>query len=89
MEELALLHRGSPVLVPPTRGDPIRARMKLNAIRLSLKTSNIPNDPTSGGGYVVVGTGREAGGWNVPTLKSRPDNQLGQPTCYHLIGIIK
>ncbi|CAH8291478.1 unnamed protein product, partial [Schistosoma turkestanicum] len=89
MEELALLHRGSPVLVPPARGDPIRARMKLSAIRLSLKTSNIPNDPTSGGGYVVVGVGREAGGWNVPTLKSRTDNHLGQPTCYHLIAVIK
>ncbi|TNN17051.1 Anillin [Schistosoma japonicum] len=89
MEELALLHRGSPVLVPPLRGDPIRARMKLSAIRLSLKTSNIPNDPTSGGGFVVVGTGREAGGWNVPTLKSRLDSQPGQPTCYHLIAVIK
>ncbi|KAK4468407.1 hypothetical protein MN116_007616 [Schistosoma mekongi] len=89
MEELALLHRGSPVLVPPLRGDPIRARMKLSAIRLSLKTSNIPNDPTSGGGFVVVGIGREAGGWNVPTLKSRLDSQPGQPTCYHLIAVIK
>ncbi|CAH8622056.1 unnamed protein product [Heterobilharzia americana] len=90
MEELALLHRGSPVLLPPPRGDPIRARMKLNAIRLSLKTSNIPNDPTSGGGFVVVGVGRDAGGWNIPTSKSRSGgSQLGQPTCYHLLAVIK
>nr|CAH8865886.1 unnamed protein product [Trichobilharzia regenti] len=94
MEELALLHQGSPVLVPPPTGDPIRARMKLSAIRLSLKTSNIPNDPTSGGGFVVVDPDLLYSGsvWRgaTPSSKSRGDNHhLGQPTCYYLIAIIK
>ncbi|KAA3680548.1 actin-binding protein anillin [Paragonimus westermani] len=76
MEELALLHRGSPVLIPPGRGDPIRARLRLSAVRLGLKQFNKSDDPTSGvGGFVVLDS----------TKRGLPPSA----TLYHLLAILK
>ncbi|KAF8572460.1 hypothetical protein P879_00139 [Paragonimus westermani] len=77
MEELALLHRGSPVLIPPGRGDPIRARLRLSAVRLGLKQFNKSDDPTSGVGGFVVLDSTKCGG--LPP----------SATLYHLLAILK
>ncbi|GAA47724.1 actin-binding protein anillin [Clonorchis sinensis] len=82
MEELALLHRGSPVLVPPSRGEPIRGRLKLDAVRLGLKPFHKPGDPSSGGGYVVLDKAM-ASSFACTKMTRTP------PTQYHLLAIIK
>ncbi|OON18110.1 PH domain protein, partial [Opisthorchis viverrini] len=82
MEELALLHRGSPVLVPPSRGEPIRGRLKLDAVRLGLKPFHKPGDPSSGGGYVVLDKA-VASSFACTKMTRTP------PTQYHLLAIIK
>ncbi|VDM32620.1 unnamed protein product [Hydatigera taeniaeformis] len=74
LEELGLLHKGSPVLVPPMRGEPLRARLQLHAVRVALK----PPTSDGGGGYVVVGVGdrlRTADG--------------GRPVKYHILAVLK
>ncbi|THD21922.1 hypothetical protein D915_007052 [Fasciola hepatica] len=86
MEEQALLRRGSPVLVPPSRGDPIRARLRMSSIRFGLKFSHKPGDPTSGGGgYVVF--------YNDQLVHKKSTIRLSElrpcPTQYHLLAIIK
>ncbi|VDN35074.1 unnamed protein product, partial [Dibothriocephalus latus] len=81
MEELSLLNRGSPVLVPPMRGEPLRARFRLNGIRLALK----PEAPYSQtGGFAIVGQGSV--GTSTPY-----DSPVGgrRPVKYHLIAILK
>ncbi|CAL8106677.1 unnamed protein product [Calicophoron daubneyi] len=75
MEELSLLRRGSPVLVPPARGDPIRARLTFDAVRLSLKSSIKPGDPTSGSGFAVVDEDHL--------------NTCSPQTRYHILAIVK
>uniref|UniRef100_A0A0X3Q0H5 Actin-binding protein anillin n=1 Tax=Schistocephalus solidus TaxID=70667 RepID=A0A0X3Q0H5_SCHSO len=81
MEELSLLNRGSPVLVPPMRGEPLRARFCLNGIRLALKPE-APYNQT--GGFAVVGKGTV--GTPAPY-----DSPVGgrRPVQYHLMAILK
>ncbi|KAF5395217.1 hypothetical protein PHET_05390 [Paragonimus heterotremus] len=83
MEELALLHRGSPVLIPPGRGDPIRARLRLSAVRLGLKQFNKSGDPTSGGGGFVVLDSTK------PELFVKCGGLPPSATQYHLLAILK
>ncbi|BHF77880.1 positive regulation of bleb assembly [Sparganum proliferum] len=81
MEELSLLNRGSPVLVPPLRGEPLRARFCLNGIRLAIK----PEAPYSQlGGFAVVGEG----GVGTSTPYDGPVSGR-RPVKYHLMAILK
>ncbi|KAL7056201.1 hypothetical protein AAHC03_021040 [Spirometra sp. Aus1] len=81
MEELSLLNRGSPVLVPPLRGEPLRARFCLNGIRLAIK----PEAPYSQlGGFAVVGEG----GVGTSTHYDGPVSGR-RPVKYHLMAILK
>ncbi|VDK39493.1 unnamed protein product [Taenia asiatica] len=76
LEELGLLHKGSPVLVPPMRGEPLRARLQLHAVRVALKP--LACDSGGGGGYVVVGMGER-----LRTVDG------GRPVKYHILAILK
>ncbi|KAL5966698.1 Anillin [Taenia solium] len=76
LEELGLLHKGSPVLVPPMRGEPLRARLQLHAVRVALKP--LACDSGDGGGYVVVGMGER-----LRTVDG------GRPVKYHILAVLK
>ncbi|KAA0198702.1 hypothetical protein FBUS_10071, partial [Fasciolopsis buskii] len=89
MEEQALLRRGSPVLVPPSRGDPIRARLRMSSIRFGLKSSNKPGDPTSGGGGYVVFYKDQLVHGSRTNSTVRLSGLHPCPTQFHLVAIIK
>ncbi|KAL5106689.1 Anillin [Taenia crassiceps] len=78
LEELGLLHKGSPVLVPPMRGEPLRARLQLHAVRVALKPQTCGGDGGHGGGYVVVGMGER--------LRTADG---GRPVKYHILAVLK
>ncbi|CDI97930.1 actin binding protein anillin [Echinococcus multilocularis] len=78
LEELALLHKGSPVMVPPMRGEPLRARLQLHAVRVALKPLLPGSSSGSGGGYVVVGVGER-----LRTVDG------GRPVKYHILAVLK
>ncbi len=87
MEELSLLHKGSPVLVPPSKGEPLRARFQVQSVRLALKPeapfpAGIPN------GFVVVGT--EKAGIAVTPFDSQPSPlDGGPPAKFHIMAVLK
>lgn len=78
LEELGLLHKGSPVLVPPMRGEPLRARLQLHAVRVALKPLACDVGGGGGGGYVVVGVGER-----LRTVDG------GRPVKYHILAVLK
>ena len=57
------MHKGSQVLVPPMRGEPLRARFQLHAVRVALKSS------VSDGGYAIVPRGEESRSLEVRPVK--------------------
>ncbi|KAM7534669.1 hypothetical protein Aperf_G00000115014 [Anoplocephala perfoliata] len=74
LDEMGILQMGSKVLVPPMRGEPLRARFQLSAIRLALKSDGVNNAR-----YAVVGPDA-----------ARPQVAEGsRPIKYHLIAILK
>lgn len=73
LDELSILNTGSRVLIPPMRGEPLRARFQLKAIRLALKTNEI--DP----GYAVV----------TPDMAKTYAIDGKRSIKYHLIAILK
>ncbi|VDL59923.1 unnamed protein product [Hymenolepis diminuta] len=73
LDELSVLNTGSRVLIPPMRGEPLRARFQLKAIRLALKTNEL--DP----GYAVV----------TPDMAKAYAIDGKRSIKYHLIAILK
>lgn len=70
---MSILQLGSKVLIPPMRGEPIRARFQLSAIRLGLKSKDGDT------GYAVV----------VPDAARPQVPEGSRPIKYHLIAVLK
>ncbi|KAM7534007.1 hypothetical protein Aperf_G00000115059 [Anoplocephala perfoliata] len=72
LDEMGILQLGSKVLVPPMRGEPLRARFQLSAIRLALKSDGVNR------GYAVFGS-------DAARPQVAEENR---PIKYHLIAIM-
>lgn len=86
MEELTLLLKGSPVLLPPSKGEPLRARFQLASIRLALKSESPFSKMGLPGGFALIGYG-------TPTANTQfdaPSHMDGRrPVKFHLLAILK
>uniref|UniRef100_A0A5K3F6I8 PH domain-containing protein n=2 Tax=Mesocestoides corti TaxID=53468 RepID=A0A5K3F6I8_MESCO len=89
MEELTLLHKGSPVLVPPMRGEPLRARLQLHSVRVALKPEPpLAPTPSIPGGYVLIGMGKS--GVSATPYDSVPSPiDGGPPVKFHILAILR
>ncbi|VDO05834.1 unnamed protein product [Rodentolepis nana] len=72
LDELSVLNTGSRVLIPPMRGEPLRARFQLSAIRLALKKGEMDS------GYAVV----------TADMSKHHAVSGGRSIKYHLIAIL-